>query len=674
MTPGQGTGAVAVEVDIRSGPGGGAAGEAAGERQAPHRLGNVLARAAAVTAGLTVAGAVLGLVRDQTIAKIYGASTESDAFLIAWTVPEMAATLLIEDAMALLLVPAFSHALTRRAAMAATASPAPNASSASSAPGASAAGGAPVALAGDAVSSASSAGAASVVLAGGAVSSASSAGAASSASSALAAGGASVVSARDAASPASPASASAGSTASSAAAPPASSGAAAPPDASRAGGGDPVQQLVAATLPRLLAVLTGVTGLLILFAPQFVSTLAPGFADPALAVDCTRLTALTVLTYGIAGYFSAALRAHGRFLPPAGVYIASNVGIIATTLLLNSLWGVRAAATGVAVGGLLMVLTQLPAFLSRVSRVGRVRPSRRTVPRAPRAAATSLVGFAVVAPIVLFAVSRQSQVLVERFIASSLPGGAISHLNYAQKVAQMPMVLSLMFCTVTFPVIARAMADGDHERARRRVENDLVLAGLVVLLGTALILGCAHQIVEVLFERGAFDAHDTATTASVMRVYAAGLIGHTLVGALGRPFFSTGRPTWYPAAAMGAGLLVTVAAGWAAAGPWGVYGIAAANAAGICATALLLLHGLGSRGIAIEVRAISAGLARLAAAAAVAALAGRVVSGLIPSPLLGLTAGVLLVPAVFAATGLALRAPEVVHLLALTRQRIRHVR
>lgn len=80
------------------------------------RLGSFLARAAAGTAVLTVVAAVLGLVRDQAIARYFGASDASDAFLIAWTVPEMAATLLIEDGMALLLVPAFSLALTRRAA------------------------------------------------------------------------------------------------------------------------------------------------------------------------------------------------------------------------------------------------------------------------------------------------------------------------------------------------------------------------------------------------------------------------------------------------------------------------------------------------------------------------------------------------------------------------------
>ncbi|WSI35834.1 virulence factor MviN [Streptomyces sp. NBC_01341] len=496
--------------------------------------------------------ALLGLVRDQAVARLFGASHDSDAFLIAWTVPEMAATLLIEDGMALLLVPAFSLSLTRRAA-------------------------------------------------GGHLT-------------------------------------------------------------------DPVRALVADTLPRLFAVLACAGALLVLGAPWAVAVLAPGLDDPRLAVDCTRLTAVTVLTFGVTGYFSAALRAHGRFLAPAGVYIAYNIGIIAVTLALHSVWGVRAAAAGVAFGSLLMILTLLPTFVRLMPRRGGAPPA------AARRERSTLLGATVLAPVVLFVVSRQSQVLVERFLASSLPDGAISHLNYAQKVAQLPMVLSMMICTVTFPVVARAMASGDREGARRRVERDLALAGTVVLLGTAMVLGCAPQIIEVLFQRGAFDATDTAATAGVMRVYALGLLGHTLVGALCRPYFSAGRPTWYPLAAMAAGLLVTTGAGLAMAGPFGVDGIAAANAIGISTAALLMLLGLHERAVPVRARAVALSLARPAAAAAVAAAAAGLATDLVPGPLAGLAAGCLAVPAAFLLTALTLRAPEAVHLLALVRRRFSHGR
>ncbi|WP_433543830.1 lipid II flippase MurJ (plasmid) [Streptomyces sp. CA-294286] len=526
----------------------------------PPRLGRLLVRAAWVTAALTAAGSLLGLVRDQTIAHLFGAGLESDAFLIAWTVPEMAATLLIEDAMALLLIPAFSHALLRRAAAA--------------------------------------------------------------------------------------------------------------PDGSEP---DPVRALVTATCPRLFGLLACLAGLLMLGAPWVVRVLAPGFEDPRLAVDCTRLTSITVLTFALTGYCSAGLRAHGRFLAPAGVYVAYNVGVIATMLALHTVWGVRAAAAGVALGSLLMILVQLPGF---VRLVGPRRPGRRTrrSPGTPRAATIRHLGIALLLPVIAFTLSRQSQVLVERFFASGLPAGAISHLNYAQKVAQMPMVLSLMICTVTFPALAQAMAEGDLERARRRVERDLGLAGAIVLLGTALVLGYAPQIIEVLFQRGAFDAQDTAATAMVMRLYALGLLGHCLVGALGRPFFSSARPTWYPAASMGAGLAVTIAAGAVTVGPWGVYGIAAANAVGITTTALLLLAGLGSRVLPVDVRGISLSLGRLIVAAAAAATAGWAAAPLPAGPLLSLCAGCVLVPVTFVLTGLAVRAPEVLHLLALTRQRFCHDR
>lgn len=523
------------------------------------RLGRFLARAAVITAAFTAAGSVFGLLRDQAIATLFGADADTDAFLIAWTVPELASTLLIEDAMALILVPAFSLALSHRAARSGT------------------------------------------------------------------------------------------------------------DEGSLPPGPDPVWGVVTATLPRLALGLAAAGALLVLTAPFLVRILAPGLPDARTAVDCMRLTSLTVVTFGLAGYFSAALRAHRHFVAPAAIYVAYNTAIIAVMFAGHTMWGVRAAAVGVAVGGLLMVLVQLPSFIARLPRRENRRAARNIEGR------VALLGFGVLAPVVTFAVMRQGQVLFERFLAAPLPSGAISHLNYAQKVAQMPMVLSLMVCTVTFPLVARAMADGDTQRARRRVERDLALVGIIVLLGTAYVIACAPQIIQLLFQRGAFDARDTGDTASVMRVYSCGLLGHSMVGALVRPFFSGTRPTWYPAVAMGAGLTVTVIAGAIAVRYWGVHGIAAANAVGITTAALLLLHGLGARVVAIDVRRVAAGIARLLLACAAAAAAGWGSARLVPEPLTATLAGGVAVLVVFASVAHLVRAPEVPQLFAAVKRRLAHV-
>ncbi|MET7570763.1 lipid II flippase MurJ [Streptomyces sp. NPDC005492] len=494
-----------------------------------------LAKAALITAALSITGSLLGLVRDQALATLFGAGSETDAFLVAWTVPEFAATLLIEDGLAFALIPAFSMALARRAQ------------------------GTP---------------------------------------------------------------------------------------------GDPVRALVANTLPRLALAFIAVSALLIATAPYLVEALAPGLPHPALAIDCTRLTATCVLSFGLAGYCSAALRAHRRFVAPAAIYVAYNIGIIAGMFTFGGHWGVRSAALGVAAGGFLMVLTQLPALVRQLRSHAPTAPEAVTdAPETPRP-----MNFTLMATVLLFALCRQSQVLIERFLASHLPAGAISHLNYAQKVAQMPMVLSLMLCTVTFPVVARALAEGDTEKARDRVERDLALAACLVLLGAATVIACAPQIIELLFQRGAFTAHDTAATADVMRVYALGLLGQTLVGVLVRSYFSAGRPTWYPVGAMVAGIVVTSWIGAWTVDFWGVIGIAIANAIGITVTAVLLLCGSGPRSVPIRTRQVLIELSRPVRAAAVATIAGAFAARATPSPLLGLAVGCTTVTVVFALLGWALGA------------------
>ncbi|MER8187088.1 lipid II flippase MurJ [Kitasatospora sp. NPDC094015] len=535
-----------------AGPSG--AGPAAGGPAAPVRRG-FLAKAFGVTALLSAAGSALGLLRDLLLARYFGANQGTDAFLVAWTVPETAAPLLIEDAMAFLMVPAFSLALVLRE--------------------------------------------------------------------------------------------------------------------ERPEGPDPVRQLVRATLPWLLLALCALSVAAGLGAPQLVALLAPGLADPGLAVSCTRITAFSVLPFGVAGYLGSALRAHHRFTAPASIYVAYNLGILAVLLAGQAAWGVRSAALGVAFGSVLMAGVLVAPFLRRL------RPAQGR--RQARAAAGPGGGLVLIPlamlPVAAFTLTRQAQVFIERYLGSGLPPGTISHLNYAAKVSQLAMTAGILIVTVTFPLVARALAAGDLTAARDRVEKDLGQAAAVVLLGTAFLMACAPSVVALLFQRGAFGAHDTAATAAVIRVYSFGLPAQAMIGVMVRPFFSL-RPVvrraddpksddggrrlldWYPVAAMAFGLLVTVGVGLAATPDFGALGLAAGNAAGITATAALLLRGLLLRGIALRLSLVLTGQARLLVAGVAAAGAGALAAGLAGNPLLSTLIGGAVVVLVYAALGTALGAAE----------------
>jgi putative peptidoglycan lipid II flippase len=481
---------------------------------------HLIVRAAALSAAFTVIGFVLGFGRDLLLATLFGANRDTDAFLVAWMIPETAAPLLIEDAMAFLLVPLFSRALAQ---------------------------------------------------------------------------------------------------------------------------GEDVRALVGVTLRRICAVLVAVAVAVAVTAPVLVRVLAPGLDEPGTAVTATRLVSVTVLMFGLAGYLSAALRSHQVFGPPASIYVAYNVGILTLMVLLHGRIGIMSAAVGVAAGSVLMVAVQLPAF---VRRVGLPRP------RAATAAAVSLGAFL---PIAGFTLTRQAQVFVERFIGSSLEAGTISHLNYAQKVAQVPMILALVITTVTFPALARAIATGDGRQARRRIESDLRVVGVLVLLGTAFLVVFAPQMIALLFEHGRFTAADTAATAAIVRVYTLGLLGQAVVSVLCRAFFSVERPTWYPVVVMAGGLVATAAVAAVTVPWWGAGGIAAGNAAGITLTALVLLFGLRSRAVPVSPAAVGLTTLRLGTAAFGAGAAGWGTARLLDGspaglpPLATVVAGGLVMAAAFCA-------------------------
>ena len=479
--------------------------------------GGGLVRAAVITVVITLSGSMLGLVRDLLVARYFGADGGTDAFLVAWTVPETAFPLVVEGAMAFFLVPMFSRALTA--------------------------------------------------------------------------------------------------------------------------GRDP-REVVAATMPRIVAVLSLASIAVAVFAPWIVRLIAPGLSDPQLAVTCTRFTALTILTFGVAGYVSAALRARHIFGAPATIHLAYNVGILALIWSLHARYGIVSAAAGVALGGVLMVAAQLPSFLRHVGLPARLR--LRTA---------SMVTLGAFAPLAVYTLSRQAQVFVERFLGSHLEPGTISHLNYAQKVAQLPMLVALLVCTVTFPTLARTVAAKQKNEARRRLSTDLRTVTALIFVAAAYLVVFAPTIIALLLEHGEFTAADTAATAAIMRVYAFGLFGHAMVGVLCRPFFTGERPSWFPAAAMAVGLATNAVVAIVAVPHFGGPAIAAANGAGITVTAVLMLIGTRRRVIEVSLPALGAATARLGLAAAGAAAAGfaigRATAGL-PHSVVALAGGVTMLVAFLA--------------------------
>ncbi len=114
---------------------------------------------------------------------------------------------------------------------------------------------------------------------------------------------------------------------------------------------------------------------------------------------------------------------------------------------------------------------------------------------------------------------------LDTWLASFLVSGSISYLYYANRVFQLPLALFAIATSVAlFPTIAKAIKNNDQLKALLYLRKAFYI--LFALLSVATVIGVVFDdfIVWLLFERGAFEASDTANTALILSMYLLGLL------------------------------------------------------------------------------------------------------------------------------------------------------
>src|SRR6476620_2860125 len=273
---------------------------------------------------------------------------------------------------------------------------------------------------------------------------------------------------------------------------------------------------VASTIINLaLLVMAVVVGLLIWLAPQVIGVLAGGFrADVRYqATQMLRLLLPAAIFMGLSGLITALLYARQRFLLPAFTASAYNLGIILGAALLTPLLGPLSLVIGVLAGALLQVLLQLPGLRGMAYRpvLDLRHPGVRRILRLY--APVSLgIGFSIAGTV------------LARNLASGLGEAAISTQRFATTLIQFP--LGLVAAAVSFavlPTLSRQASAGDDDAFRTTVAMGMKVVLLLVLPAAAGLAALAFPITAAIFQRGKFDASDTATTARALLLYLPGL-------------------------------------------------------------------------------------------------------------------------------------------------------
>jgi putative peptidoglycan lipid II flippase len=279
-------------------------------------------------------------------------------------------------------------------------------------------------------------------------------------------------------------------------------------------------RVVSVLFSLVTALLAVLVLLLEVFAPQVVSIGGGAGFDAttqALAADLLRLTAPALLFMSLFAVVSGTLYALRVFTWPAFAGAAFNACVVAVMVLFAPQWGIASAAIGWLTGALVQLILQFPGM--RGARLRLTLNWRHPVVRRIARLYAPVMASLIMDTLIIRPVSYN--------LASQTGEGSISYMAWATTLVQFPHGLVATAISIAIlPTLARQAALTTPE-GNRSFKNTL---GLGLRLATTLILPAtvglfvlATPIVALLFEHGAFVAHDTEMTAQALRLYLIGL-------------------------------------------------------------------------------------------------------------------------------------------------------
>ncbi len=322
---------------------------------------------------------------------------------------------------------------------------------------------------------------------------------------------------------------------------------------------------VAYTVTVMATVALGVITVIgMIFAPQLVRVIAPGFSEDPQIVDLTvqlmRIMFPTVVILGVAGIAMGILNSYNHFTLPALAPIVWNLVIIGAIVGFSAGYGVEAVAWGVLIGTVVELLIQAPAVWRRRWRPsipvgagsgpGAMRAPDERGARSPyhlalRNPEVRRVGL-LLGPVILSLGIINFNSFIDTVIATliSIPAPAI--IERAFRLFQLPQgVFAIAIGTVLFPAFSRHVAAGRMAEFREDLSTGLRQIFFVTLPFAAFFSVLALPTVRLIYEHGKVTSSDTELVATALLFFSVGMAFVSANTLLSRAFYSIQKP-WLP--------------------------------------------------------------------------------------------------------------------------------
>lgn len=314
-------------------------------------------------------------------------------------------------------------------------------------------------------------------------------------------------------------------------------------------------------------------------APLLVGIIAPGFdvGERVLAIALTRVMFPFLILVSVGALAMGVLNSMGSFFIPAIAPALSNAAYILFLLATMKRVTVWNLAFAVLIGGACQMVLQL-IWCSKIK-----MPLVPAVPKKDNGELRTMMTLFL--PYAAGLSLNQVTPVINRMLGSFLRGGAISVLNYADRVLQLPLGLFVIAISQAVLPMLSKLDPNDKPGFRDFIRDAMRFNMFIVLPVAAGLFAISSELVHLLFFRGAFNEWAWGATATALSLYALGLPGMAGNTVLMRALYARRMPK-AAIQVTAATVLVNVCVSLLLIKPFAYAGLAAASATAFTVAAL----------------------------------------------------------------------------------------
>lgn len=142
-------------------------------------------------------------------------------------------------------------------------------------------------------------------------------------------------------------------------------------------------------------------------------------------------------------------------------------------------------------------------------------------------------------PIGLTIAVGQINLFIDTLFSARLGEGVVSNLNYAFRLVNIPQaIFGVTIATLVFPLLAEAKVKEDMQLFRTGIEKGLNYMFLLLAPTIAGMIVLMRELVQVVYERGAFTAAATAQTSEYAIFFTGSVLFYSIQAVIAKGFYT----------------------------------------------------------------------------------------------------------------------------------------